>query len=119
VRRFLTTRGCGLVPTAATAYTVFCSSLLLGQGFELPIEQKGTINAEVWTAGTISQHDSSTAFDMWLWTSGARFGRILTTPHGPGWLRGALEWDFGLGPIAVFSPAQTAYGFELDPLIGR
>ena len=113
------TRGCGLVATAATAYTVFCSSLLLGQGFELPIEQKGTINAEVWTAGTIAQHDSSTAFDTWLWTSGARFGRILTTAHGPGWLRGALQWDFGLGPIAVFSPAQTAYGFELDPIIGR
>jgi len=64
----------------------------------------------------VAQHDGSTAFDTDIWMGGIRYGRILTIPRGKGWVRGALEWDFGLVPLFVVSHPQPAYGFEVDPV---
>jgi hypothetical protein len=46
-------------------------------------------------------------------------GRVLTGEHGEGWLRGSLEWDFNVIPVALyFVNGRTYYmgGFEaVDP----
>jgi Lipid A 3-O-deacylase (PagL) len=51
------------------------------------------------------------------WNVGLRYGRVLTNPHGPMWLRGRFEYTFDLIPIFwVFQPRATAYGAGFDPL---
>jgi hypothetical protein len=49
-------------------------------------------------------------------TSGCH-GWILTAPHGPGFLKGRFEYAVDAVPaFVVFQPANTAYGFGLNPL---
>lgn len=41
-------------------------------------------------------------------------GRVLTGEHGPGWIRGTLEWDFSVIPVEYFWVLGSHYagGFE-------
>lgn len=113
------TRGSLQFITFAITLTVLSSSLLSGQGFVSPTQIKGTKDTEVWAGGVAAQHDGSTTFNNDIWMAGARFGRVLTTAHGPGWLRGTLQWDFAVIPVFVVSNLQSAYGAEIDPIVGR
>ena len=55
--------------------------------------------------------------DTNVWNVGARFGWILTTPHGPGFLKGRFEYVVDAVPaFLVFQRANTAYGGGFDPL---
>jgi hypothetical protein len=45
-----------------------------------------------------------------------RFGLILTAPHGPGFLRGRLEYAVDAVPVFwVFQKGSTAYGAGINP----
>jgi hypothetical protein len=49
--------------------------------------------------------------------AGLRYGWILTGPHGPGFLNGRFEYTVDAVPVfLIFQPANTAYGFGLNPL---
>ncbi len=55
--------------------------------------------------------------DTSVWNVGARFGRILTQPIGPGFLKGRFEYIVGIIPAyLVFQKYNTAYGAGFDPL---
>jgi len=95
------------------------SSMLSGQDFIAPTQMKGTKDTEIWAGGVAAQHDGTTTFNTDFWMAGVRFGRILTAEHGPGWLRGTLQWNFGVIPLFVVSNLQTAYGAEIEPVVGR
>ena len=44
---------------------------------------------------------------------GLRYGMILTAPHGPGFLRGQLEYALDVVPVWVITQkTNTAYGGE-------
>ena len=88
-----------------------------GQGS--PTLLKGTADNEIWAGGVVAQHDGTTSFNTEIFMAGARFGRILTAPHGPGWLRGTLQWNFDVIPLFIVTNLQTAYGAEFDPIVGR
>jgi hypothetical protein len=46
-----------------------------------------------------------------------RYGLVLTGPHGPGLLRGRLEYAADFAPVfMVFQPVGAAYGFAVSPL---
>ena len=98
---------------------VLSSSMLSGQDFVSPTQMKGTKDAQIWAGFVAAQHDGTTTFNTDVWMGGARFGRILTAEHGPGWLRGTLQWSFGVIPLFVVSNLQTAYGGEIEPVVGR
>ncbi len=98
---------------------MLASAIAAGQTFSLPTELKGTENLEIRSGIVVAQHDGTLAFNNVVWVAGARIGRILTAPHGPGWLRGTLEWDAELLPVFVVVHPQTAYGAELDPIVLR
>jgi hypothetical protein len=52
-----------------------------------------------------------------VWNVGARYGWVLTRPHGPSFLRGSFEFAVDAVPLFwVFQPANTAYGFGLNPM---
>jgi lipid A 3-O-deacylase len=47
---------------------------------------------------------------------GLRYGLILTAPHGPGFLRGRLEYAIEAVPLfLVFQKTNTAYGAGINP----
>ena len=112
------TRGLLQVITGAIL-TLLIPAISAGQEFQAATQVKGTDDMEMWAGGVAAQHDGTTAFNTDIWMVGARFGRILSAPHGPGWLRGTLQWDFDLIPLFVVSNLQTAYGAEVDPIVGR
>lgn len=53
-----------------------------------------------------------------IWNVGARYGWILTDPHGPGILRGRFEYAVEAMPILyVYQPGGKAYGVGFSPWI--
>jgi len=78
--------------------------------------EKGGHELEVWSSGGHSV--SGGASGIGVWDAGARYGWILTGPHGPGLLRGNFECAVGAVPVFLFfEPGRTVYGASLEPLI--
>jgi lipid A 3-O-deacylase len=76
--------------------------------------EEGEHEVQIWTGGghgvTGSQSSDS------VWNLGLRYGLILTAPHGPGFLRGRLEYALDAVPAFVVVQKQnTAYGVGLNP----
>jgi hypothetical protein len=66
------------------------------------------------TGGTGLSQDT----DIQMFGVGGRLGRVLTGEHGPGVLRGTLEWNAEVLPFYQFySPGETATGGVINPLV--
>ena len=52
-----------------------------------------------------------------FWAAHARWGRVLTAPHGPGFLRGSLEYAFEVVPALLLFQEETVYGGGITPLL--
>jgi hypothetical protein len=51
-----------------------------------------------------------------VWNLGIRYGVILTGPHGPGLLRGRLEYAVDAVPVyVIFQPSGPVYGAGVNP----
>src|SRR6266699_7192447 len=77
-----------------------------------PVE--GGHELQVWTGGGHGITGSQSGDGVW--NAGFRYGLILTKPHGPGFLRGRLE--YAVDAVPVFMVAQktnTAYGVGINP----
>jgi Lipid A 3-O-deacylase (PagL) len=69
---------------------------------------------QVWTSGGHGINGSQSGDS--LWNVGLRYGLILTAPHGPGFLRGRLEYAVDAVPVfIVFQKTNTAYGAGVNP----
>jgi hypothetical protein len=69
---------------------------------------------QVWTSG--GHGINGITSDTGIWNLGLRYGLILTSPHGPGFLRGQLEYAFDVVPVWVITQkTNTAYGGSIDP----
>jgi len=69
---------------------------------------------QVWTGGGHGVNGSQSSDGVW--NVGFRYGLILTAPHGPGFLRGRLEYALDAVPVFwVFQKTNTAYGAGLNP----
>jgi len=103
--------------------TSFAAVMLLGVsvfGTSLAVAQSrpedGGHEIQAWTGGGASVSGGTS--DTGVWNAGARYGWILTTPHGPGILKGRFEYALDAIPLfMVFQPANTAYGAGFDPLV--
>ena len=77
-----------------------------------PVE--GGHEVQVWTGGGhgVNGIQSGDA----VWNVGLRYGLILTAPHGPGFLRGRLEYALEAVPaFMVIQKTNTAYGAGINP----
>jgi hypothetical protein len=75
----------------------------------------GSRDLQIWTSGGHGLTGSTSSTK--LWNVGLRYGWVLTGPHGPGFLKGNLEYAVDVVPVfVVFQPANTAYGFGLNPI---
>lgn len=69
---------------------------------------------QVWTGGGHGINGSQSGTGVW--NLGLRYGLILTSPHGPGFLRGQLEYAFDVVPAwAIVQKTNTAYGGGVNP----
>jgi len=69
---------------------------------------------QVWTGGGHGINGSQSGDSVW--NGGLRYGLILTAPHGPGFLRGRLEYAVDAVPIfLVVQKTNTAYGVGVNP----
>ena len=77
-----------------------------------PVE--GEHEVQIWTGGGHGTNGSQLSDGVW--NVGLRYGLILTKPHGPGFLRGRLEYAVEAVPVFVVVQKQnTAYGVGVDP----
>src|SRR5258707_10035466 len=64
---------------------------------------------QIWTGGGHGLNGSTS--DTGVWNLGLRYGLILTSPRGPGFLKGQLEYAFDVVPVWVLTQkTNTAYG---------
>ena len=75
----------------------------------------GAREIEIWAQGGkgVSGRTSFTG----VFDAGARFGWILTNPHGPGFLRGNFEYAVDLIPIYTIFQENTVYGGGFNPVV--
>jgi len=77
-----------------------------------PIE--GGHEWQVWTGGGHGINGSQQ--NDGIFNLGGRFGLVLTAPHGPGFLRGRLEYAIDALPVfLVTQRSGTAYGAGVNP----
>jgi hypothetical protein len=77
-----------------------------------PVE--GGHELQIWSGGGHGINGSQSGDGVW--NVGLRFGLILTAPHGPGFLRGRLEYAVEAMPVFwVFQKGNTAYGGGINP----
>ena len=77
-----------------------------------PVE--GEHEVQIWTGGGHGTNGSQSSDSVW--NVGLRYGLILTGPHGPGFLRGRLEYAVEAVPAFVVVQKQnTAYGVGVSP----
>jgi hypothetical protein len=77
-----------------------------------PVE--GGHELQVWTGGGHGINGSQSGDSVW--NVGFRYGLILTAPHGPGFVRGRLEYALDAVPIfMVVQKTNTAYGVGVNP----
>ena len=76
--------------------------------------EQGGHDLQLWTGGGHGLNGSTASSGVW--NVGARYGWILTAPHGPSFLRGQFEYAVDVVPVfVVVQPTGTAYGFGLNP----
>ena len=69
---------------------------------------------QVWTGGGHGINGSQSGTGVW--NLGLRYGLILTSPHGPSFLRGQLEYAFDIVPAwAIIQKTDTVYGGGVNP----
>jgi lipid A 3-O-deacylase len=69
---------------------------------------------QIWSGGGHGTNGSQSSDSVA--NVGLRYGLILTAPHGPGFLRGRLEYALEAVPVfVVFQKTNTAYGAGINP----
>jgi len=75
----------------------------------------GGNEVQVWAGGGHGVNGSQSGDGVM--NVGFRYGLILTDPHGPGFLRGRLEYALDAVPLfLVVQKTNTAYGAGINPL---
>ncbi len=97
-----------------------CTLTALTSAQDLPSEslQKGTWDLSLWAEGGHSIFGGSTD-PTGLFSAGGRVGRILSSEHGSGALRGNFEYAFDVTPVTVVFQQNTVYGGGFSPMILR
>jgi hypothetical protein len=96
------------------ALLVFISTLFAPRARAQAGPVEGGHEIQFWTGGGHGINGSQSGDGVW--NLGFRYGLILTAPHGPGFLRGRLEYAVDAVPaFVIFQKQNTAYGVGVDP----
>jgi len=96
-------------------WVFLCLIVPVSSGFGQVRPEQGATEVQIWTAGGHSV--AGGRGHIGLWDLGLRYGWVLTSPVGPGFLKGRFEYAMDAVPVyLIFQPANTAYGVGLTPL---
>jgi hypothetical protein len=103
---------CGLRKIASAFIFAVFAFAPLAHAQAGPVE--GGHELQIWTSGGHGLNGSQSSDGVW--NLGLRYGLILTRPHGPGFLRGRLEYAVEVVPaFVVVQKTNTAYGAGVNP----
>ena len=76
--------------------------------------EAGGTEIQIWTG---AGHSALNGIDRTgVWNAGLRYGVILTGAHGPGFMRGRLEYAVDAVPMyLIFQPRGVVYGVGINP----
>jgi lipid A 3-O-deacylase len=100
-----------------TCHKTLIAFVLLGSAFAWAQNrpEDGGNEFQIWTGGGYSVPGGTP--NTGVWNAGARFGWILTKPHGPSFLKGRFEYVLDATPaFVVVQKYNTAYGAGFSPL---
>jgi lipid A 3-O-deacylase len=102
---------------ACVVAVLWLGSLASAQSSDSNATKNPAWNLGVFTVGgTGLQQDS----DIHMFGIGGRLGRVFTHEHGPGFLRGTLEWNAEVLPLYQFyGRGVTATGGNINPLVTK
>jgi Lipid A 3-O-deacylase (PagL) len=107
----------GMIIGSLHVFSLLCGLFPLSGGPTVHAQagpEEGGHELQVWTTGGYGV--KGIASHTGVWTAGVRYGWVLTAPHGPGLLRGRLEYAVDAVPVFwLFQPTNTAYGAALNP----
>jgi lipid A 3-O-deacylase len=96
-------------------WLVICLGVVSSWASSQTRPEEGGHEIELWTGGGHSVAGGTK--DTSVWNVGVRYGWILTSPHGPGFLNGRFEYTVDAVPaFVVFQPKNTVYGAGINPL---
>lgn len=103
-----------LIPSMILAAIACAAFLAAPRASAQPGPTEGGHEWQVWTGGGHGTNGSQS--DDSVWNVGGRFGLVLTAPHGPGFLKGRLEYAVDVVPaLMVFQKGRNAYGAGINP----
>jgi len=91
-----------------------CAASLRAQSSAPQEPQQDSTELQVWS-GAGHSADGGTEGTV-AWNAGVRYGWVLTSPHGPSFLRGRFEYAIDAVPFyLIFQPHSMAYGAGFNP----
>jgi hypothetical protein len=93
---------------------LLCSASLFAQ-------DSSALTRPAWNRGLFAGYGNGVGIDsdFHRFTFGGRLGRVLTSEHGPGFLRGTFEWDAELTPVEIFHFGETTYAAGVAPIVWK
>jgi lipid A 3-O-deacylase len=108
-------KGVSLVKKALSTFLIAAFALAfapVARSQAGPVE--GGHEVQIWTSGGHGVNGSQS--DDGIWNLGLRYGLVLTRSHGPGFLRGRVEYAVEVVPaFVVVQKTNTAYGLGVNP----
>ena len=99
---------------AMMAVMIFAALLDVPKSAAQPGPEGASSEWQVWTGGGHGLNGSQSGTGVW--NLGVRYGIVITPPHGPGFLRGQLEYALDVVPVWVIAQkTNTAYGGGVNP----
>jgi hypothetical protein len=96
-------------------FVVALMVLLSSVGWAQTRPGDGDNELQIWTGGGHSVPGGTS--NTGVWNAGVRYGRVLTRPHGPGFLKGRFEYVLDATPaFVIWQKYNTAYGAGFSPL---
>jgi lipid A 3-O-deacylase len=99
----------------------FCVFILLLGSSTLFAQDSSALTHPGWNYGLFGGYGNGVGNDsnFHRFTFGGRIGRVLTSEHGPGILRGTFEWDAEATPLEIFHATETTYTGGITPIVWK
>ena len=81
------------------------------------VPEKGSHELGVWTGGGVSVPGGTR--DVGIWNAGLRYGWVLTGQHGPGFMRGNLEYAVDAIPVYMIFQNGATYAGGFNPFVAK
>ena len=96
-----------------------CLFVLFVGSISVVAQDSSALTRPAWNYGLFAGFGNGVSqdSDFHRFTLGGRIGRVLTSEHGPGVLRGTFEWGAEATPVEIFNYHETTYAGGIMPIV--